>query len=78
MGGDLVDFLRQSENRFGIALADVSGKGLQAALVMAKLQATLKALASDYDSLGKLITKLNAIVHRDGLPNSFSRVPRVH
>ncbi len=72
VGGDLVDFLRQSENRFGIALADVSGKGLQAALIMAKLQATLKALASDYDSLGKLITKLNAIVHRDGLPNSFA------
>jgi len=39
---------------------------------MAKLQATLKALAPDYDSIGKLITKLNAIVHRDGLPNSFA------
>jgi len=72
VGGDLIDFLRQSENRFGIALADVSGKGLQAALIMAKLQATLKALAPDYDSIGKLITKLNAIVHRDGLPNSFA------
>ncbi len=72
VGGDLIDFLRQSENRSGIALADVSGKGLQAALIMAKLQATLKALAPDYDSIGKLITKLNAIVHRDGLPNSFA------
>ncbi len=72
VGGDLIDFLRQSENRFGIALADVSGKGLQAALIMAKLQATLKALAPDYDSIGKLITKLNPIVHRDGLPNSFA------
>lgn len=72
VGGDLIDFLRQSENRFGVALADVSGKGLQAALIMAKLQATLKALAPDYDSIGKLITKLNAIVHRDGLPNSFA------
>jgi hypothetical protein len=72
VGGDLIDFIRQSESRFGIALADVSGKGLQAALIMAKLQATLKALAPDYDSIGKLITKLNAIVHRDGLPNSFA------
>ena len=72
VGGDLIDFLRQGENRFGIALADVSGKGLQAALIMAKLQATLKALAPDYDSIGQLITKLNAIVHRDGLPNSFA------
>ena len=72
VGGDLIDFLRQSESRFGVALADVSGKGLQAALIMAKLQATLKALAADYESIGKLITKLNAIVHRDGLPNSFA------
>ncbi|MGA7162009.1 MAG: PP2C family protein-serine/threonine phosphatase [Bacteroidota bacterium] len=72
VGGDLIDFLRQSENRFGLALADVSGKGLQAALIMAKLQATLKALAPDYESIGKLITKLNSIVHRDGLPNSFA------
>jgi len=29
-------------------------------------------LRPNYDSIGKLITKLNAIVHRDGLPNSFA------
>jgi sigma-B regulation protein RsbU (phosphoserine phosphatase) len=72
VGGDLIDFLSHGESKYGVALADVSGKGLQAALIMAKLQAILKALAPDYDSIGNLITKLNAIVHRDGLPNSFA------
>ena len=72
VGGDLIDFIRQSKERFGIALGDVSGKGLQAALIMAKLQATLKALAPDFDSLEKLVSKLNTIFHRDGLSNSFA------
>lgn len=72
VGGDLIDFLKKNDTQFGVALADVSGKGLQAALIMAKLQATLKALAADYDSIGELITKLNVIFHRDGLPNSFA------
>jgi serine phosphatase RsbU (regulator of sigma subunit) len=72
VGGDLIDFIRHSENRFGIALGDVSGKGLQAALIMAKLQATLKALAPDFESIAKLVAKLNTIFHRDGLANSFA------
>ncbi|HTR80302.1 MAG TPA: PP2C family protein-serine/threonine phosphatase [Bacteroidota bacterium] len=72
VGGDLIDFLPLAENRFGLALADVSGKGLQAALIMAKLQATLKALAPDYDAIERLVTKLNVIFHRDGLPNTFA------
>ena len=72
VGGDLIDFIRLSEKRFGIALGDVSGKGLQAALIMAKLQATLKALAPDFESIANLVAKLNTIFHRDGLPNSFA------
>jgi len=58
--------------RYGLALADVSGKGLQAALIMAKLQAVLKGLAPDYESIDNLVAKLNVIFHRDGLPNSFA------
>jgi hypothetical protein len=72
VGGDLIDFLSLSDERFGLALADVSGKGLQAALIMAKLQATLKALAPDFNSIDRLITKLNVIFYRDGLPNTFA------
>ncbi len=41
VGGDLVDYLALDASRLGVALGDVAGKGLPAALLMAKLQATL-------------------------------------
>ncbi len=72
VGGDLIDFLRIRENRMGLAMADVAGKGLRAALLTTKLQATLRALASDYDSLAELCSKVNSIFQRDSLPNIFS------
>lgn len=72
VGGDLVDYLEIGKERYGIALGDVAGKGLKAALLMAKLQATLRALAADFTSLAGLGAKLNMILRRDGLPNSFA------
>ncbi len=44
VGGDLVDFLRIDQTKFSISIGDVAGKGLGAALFMAKLQATIRAL----------------------------------
>lgn len=72
IGGDLLDFLQVDRNRYGVALGDVAGKGLSAALVMAKLQATLRALAPDYAALSDLGAKINDIFRRDGLPYSFA------
>jgi hypothetical protein len=72
VGGDLVDFMQLGENRFGVAVGDVAGKGLRAALVTAKLQATLRALAPDFPSLAALAGKLNQIFCRDSLPNLFA------
>ena len=72
VGGDLVDFLQLSNDRIGLMMGDVAGKGLQAALLTAKLQATLRALAPDYTSPGELARKINAIFHRDSLPNIFA------
>jgi len=72
VGGDLVDYLALDANRMGVALGDVAGKGLPAALLMAKLQATLRALAPEGDSLAELGSWLNRILHRDGLPNRFA------
>src|SRR5512138_3275825 len=46
VGGDLVDYLQIDPQRLGVMLGDVAGKGLPAALLMAKLQATLRALVS--------------------------------
>lgn len=72
VGGDLVDYLRTGAGNVGIALGDVAGKGLGAALLMAKLQATLRALATDHSDLERLGARLNAVLVQDGLPNRFA------
>lgn len=45
VGGDYFDFIRVDDDRLAVCLADVSGKGLSAALLMANLQATIRAQA---------------------------------
>ena len=72
VGGDLVDYLKINDERIGIVIADVAGKGLHAALLMAKLQATIRALAEDYNLLSELCNKINKIFCRDSLPNIFA------
>ena len=47
LGGDCYDALRFGDSRVGLAIADVIGKGLPAALLMANLQASVRALASE-------------------------------
>lgn len=72
VGGDLVDCMELAPGRVGFTLADVAGKALPAALLMAKVQATLRALATDAPSLSALAAKTNDILCRDGLPNRFA------
>lgn len=68
----LVPPMASADQRFGIVLGDVAGKGLPAALLMAKLQATVRALASERTSLATLGEETNRILCRDGLPNRFA------
>ena len=72
VGGDLLDFIPIDDSRFGIALGDVAGKGLRAALLTARLQASLRALISDFNSLGELCERINRIYCRDTLRQIFS------
>jgi len=72
VGGDLVDYLHLDENRLSLVLGDVAGKGLPAALLMSKLQATIRALAPDQPSIDVLGMKLNQIFCRDSLPQRFA------
>jgi sigma-B regulation protein RsbU (phosphoserine phosphatase) len=46
-GGDCYDMLRFSNTRLGLSIADVAGKGLPAALLMANLQASVRAFGVD-------------------------------
>jgi serine phosphatase RsbU (regulator of sigma subunit) len=59
VGGDYYDAWWLSEDALAVCIADVSGKGLPASLVMANLQATVKALASPDVSPAALCTRVN-------------------
>src|SRR3989449_6947 len=71
VGADLVDYIELPEGRLGVVLGDVAGKGLGAALLTAKLQATLRALVPACPSLSDLGAPMDDILHRDGIDNRF-------
>ena len=72
VGGDLIDYLDGSGGSLGVALGDVAGKGMGAALLCAKLQATLRALAPGAASLEALGADLNGVLERSGLDNRYA------
>jgi serine phosphatase RsbU (regulator of sigma subunit)/anti-sigma regulatory factor (Ser/Thr protein kinase) len=58
VGGDYFDILPLPRNRVGLAIADVSGKGLAGCLVMSMLSALIRALRGTYDSPARLLVEL--------------------
>jgi phosphoserine phosphatase RsbU/P len=72
VGGDLVDFVTREDGRVGLVLADVCGKGLPAALLAARLQATLLAFVPELPSLAALASKLHKVFRTRGLENRFA------
>ncbi|HCN83614.1 MAG TPA: serine/threonine protein phosphatase, partial [Sphingobacteriaceae bacterium] len=71
IGGDYFDFIRLNKHEFLWCIADVSGKGVAAALLMANLQANLKALVAVEHDLKKLIVKLNHILAQNTKGDRF-------
>jgi serine phosphatase RsbU (regulator of sigma subunit) len=59
IGGDYYDFLPVGARELGIAVADVCGKGLPAALLLASVQAQLRGRAGAMPSPGALLARLN-------------------
>jgi sigma-B regulation protein RsbU (phosphoserine phosphatase) len=59
VGGDFYDFVRVDENRFGVVIADVSGKGVAGSLVMAMTRSLLKIIATKTPFPHKTMTVLN-------------------
>lgn len=62
VGGDYYDCLSLSETKTGFCIADVSGKGISAAILMSNFQASLRALFTHDINLEALVKKLNSIV----------------
>lgn len=62
VGGDYYDVIRLSGTKLGICIADVVGKGVSAALLMANVQATVRAYASEQASPSCLCRRVNEIL----------------
>ena len=76
VSGDYYDFLPLGPGRLGIALADISGKGISAALIMASLQAALRSQAM-FDGRGpgstaEIVTRLNKHLYSSTAPDRFA------
>ena len=59
VGGDYYDYLQDRDGRLGLVIADVSGKGVSAALLMASLQASVRSRFPTAETPGSLAADLN-------------------
>lgn len=65
VSGDYYDVLKLGDHRVGICIADVVGKGVSAALLMANVQAAVRAFASDSESPAQVCAKVNSLLHEN-------------
>lgn len=73
VGGDYYDFFDLGEQRIGIALADVAGKGVAAALIMSVVQASLRILATEENvPVATLAARMNRFLHRSTGSNAYA------
>lgn len=63
VGGDYYDFIRIVDNQIGIAIADVSGKGMPASLIMASFRASLIAEIRNNYAIRTILQKVNRLLN---------------
>jgi phosphoserine phosphatase RsbU/P len=71
IGGDYYDYLRLSDDMFLICIADVSGKGVPAAILMSNFQASLHTLIRKTQDLKEIIPELNFQILKNGNGENF-------
>lgn len=71
VGGDYYDFICLPGDRLLFVLADVSGKGAPAALLMSSVRAALHSLPSSRERPAEIVSRLNAFVHASTSENEF-------
>ena len=73
IGGDCYDFLDLADQGVGIALADVAGKGIAAALIMAAVQASLRVIVAEgLITPAQIAAKLNSFLYRSTRSESYA------
>jgi predicted ester cyclase len=71
VGGDFYDFLPLRDDRLGLVIGDVSGKGVAAALVMANTQSVLRAVSRRDPTPGQLLAEANEVLSAYIPPHMF-------
>src|SRR5208283_4417082 len=64
IGGDIYDFIELADDRIGVLIGDVSGKGISAALYMAKIISDFRYIAQKEDSPALVLSRLNSLLSR--------------
>src|SRR6202040_1642249 len=71
VGGDYYDFISLSEQRVAVLLGDVAGKGVVAALLMAKLSADARFCMLTEPDPATAVTRLNSLMNQSGIADRF-------
>jgi len=64
VGGDYLDYVKLDEHKYAMCIADISGKGVAAALLMANFQAMLQSLIYQFRDLETFVFALNESVYK--------------
>jgi len=65
IGGDYYDLIKIDEEKLGVAIADVSGKGIPASLLMSNLQACLRTLSKENLPVKEIVSRINNIIYEN-------------
>ena len=71
VGGDFFDVMRLQNDQIGLAIADVSGKGVPAALFMMSSRTLLKGAAIGVEAPGAVLSEVNNLLHEDNSAQMF-------
>lgn len=71
VGGDYFDFIQLDDGRVAVCLADVSGKGLPASLLMSNTQATIRSQSLMNAQPAECMTRANSLLYRTISPEKF-------
>jgi serine phosphatase RsbU (regulator of sigma subunit) len=72
VGGDYFDFIQAGSHRLMISLGDVSGKGMDAAMLMSSLHATVRAQVGNTSSLSEMVSRVNAYLYENTPSNKYA------
>lgn len=71
VGGDFFDFIELPDENLGIALGDVAGKGIPAALLMATVRTALRVQAENIYAMRDVVGRVNRAVYEDTRADEF-------